>query len=114
MKDSAEHPVLSVVTTLGSHEDAQLLARAILDQRLAACVQIEPGITSLYRWKGETCEDLEVRMTIKTLPGMAPALQALFHEQHPYELPQFLATVMAASPAYAQWVGDEVGAAPAG
>lgn len=109
MEDLIEHPVLSVVTTVGSVEAAQRLARLILEQRLAACVQIEPGLSSHYTWKGALCEDPEVRLTIKTLPGQAAALQALFDEHHPYELPQFLTTVMGASAAYAKWVRAEVG-----
>jgi periplasmic divalent cation tolerance protein len=60
-----------------------------LQARLAACVQVEEGLTSFYRWQGRECEDAEVRLTIKTLPACAQALQALFREQHPYELPQF-------------------------
>jgi uncharacterized protein involved in tolerance to divalent cations len=53
----------------------------------------------------------EVRLTIKTLPPCVPALQALFASSHPYEVPQFLATVMVASPAYAQWARSELGGA---
>lgn len=113
MEDWKAHPVLSVVTTVGSLEDAQRLARGILDRRLAACVQIEPRLRSHYRWQGALCEEPELRLTIKTLPGHAGALQALFDEHHPYELPQFLATLMGASPAYAQWVAAEVVDLPA-
>jgi periplasmic divalent cation tolerance protein len=108
MEKAEDQLVLSVVTTLGSPEDARSLARKILDARLAACVQMEPGISSHYRWKGAVCEDTEVRLTIKTLARHAGALQALFAAEHPYALPQFLATPMSASPAYANWVRQEV------
>jgi periplasmic divalent cation tolerance protein len=108
MENAEDHLVLSVVTTLSSPADAQALARKILDARLAACVQVEPGITSHYRWKGAVCEDTEVRLTIKTLARHAGALQALFATEHPYEVPQFLSTPMTASPAYGNWVRDEV------
>ena len=114
MEDWKTHPVLSVVTTVGSREDAQRLARQIVDQRLAACVQIDPGLTSLYRWEGALCEEPEVRLTIKTLPDRAAALQALFVRHHPYRLPQFLATVMTASEGYAQWVADGLSGPPGG
>jgi len=100
--------ILSVTTTVGSAADAQALARAILQRRLAACVQVEQGLTSFYRWQGKDCEDAEVRLTIKTLPGCAEALQALFREQHPYEVPQFLAATLQASEAYYDWARSEV------
>jgi periplasmic divalent cation tolerance protein len=109
MENAEDHLVLSVVTTLGSPADAQKLARRILEERLAACVQVEAAITSHYRWQGALCEEPEVRVTLKTLPTQVKALEALFAAEHPYELPQFLATPMRASAAYAGWVRGEVG-----
>ena len=104
----SEGDILAVTTTVGSVQEAQALAREILAERLAACVQIEQGLTSVYRWKGELCEAPEVRLVIKTLPGRESALQALFVKHHPYELPQFTAAPMKASDAYSQWVRAEV------
>jgi len=104
--------VLSVVTTVASLADAQRLARTLLERRLAACVQIEPGLLSRYVWNGELCEETELRLTIKTVPDRASALEALFAEHHPYELPQFLATEMQASAAYAAWVSESVAVDP--
>ncbi|WP_233259305.1 divalent-cation tolerance protein CutA [Ramlibacter sp. WS9] len=98
---------MSIATTVGSLADAQRLAREIIAQRLAACVQVEQGVASFYRWKGELCEESEVRLVIKTLPGCEAALQALFAKHHPYEVPQFLAARLIASPAYAQWARAE-------
>lgn len=100
--------ILTVTTTVGSLADAQALARALLERRLAACVQLEPGLTSFYRWEGRPCEAAEVRLTIKTLPQCAPALQALFAREHPYQLPQFVAFAATASEGYAEWVRGEV------
>lgn len=100
--------ILVVTTTVGSVEAAQALARRIVEQRLAACVQLEKGLASLYRWRGRLHEDAEARLVIKTIPGAEAALQALFAEHHPYELPQFVATVAQASAAYAEWVRGEV------
>lgn len=113
--ESAKVPaVLSLVTTVGSLADAQKLARMLLERRLAACVQIEPGVVSHYIWQCQQCEETEVRLTVKTLPACAAALQALFDEHHPYDLPQFLTSAMQASPAYAAWVADAVADAAAG
>ena len=100
--------ILSLTTTVASREDAERLARALIDRRLAACVQLDAGVQSHYRWKGEVCADAEVRLTVKSLPDKLAALQAFMAEQHPYELPQLLWQTMAASPAYAEWVRGEV------
>ena len=103
-----ELQVLTVTTTVATRAAADMLARRILDEHLAACVQLDTAVTSLYRWQGAMCEQAEVRLVIKTLPGREPALQALFAQHHPYELPQFVAVAGQASAAYARWVRDEV------
>lgn len=108
MEDCKDFDILAVTTTVASPADAHALARAILERRLAACVQVEEGLTSFYRWEGRQCEDAEVRLTLKTLPECEGALQALFRERHPYELPQFLAATLRASETYAAWVRSEV------
>ena len=108
MDNSQGRDILSVTTTVGSLADARALARAILQGRLAACVQVEEGLTSFYRWQGKECEDAEVRLTIKTLPGCQAALLALFGQRHPYEVPQFLATTLQASAVYYAWARAEV------
>lgn len=107
MQNSDELDILSVTTTVGSLVAAKELAREIVAQRMAACVQIDEGVTSVYWWKGQVCEELEVRLVIKSLPGCEAALQALFAKHHPYELPQFTAQRMSASRAYAEWARAE-------
>jgi periplasmic divalent cation tolerance protein len=114
MEDAKTRRILSLVTTVGSLPDAHRLASLLLERRLAACVQVEPGLDSHYVWQGKECEEPEVRLTIKTLPDRAAALQALFDEHHPYELPQFLTTEMDASADYAAWVEEALSGAPAG
>jgi len=108
MENSQGRDILTVTTTVGSREDARRLARAIVQARLAACVQVEDGLTSFYRWQGKECEDAEVRLTLKTLPGCEPALQALFEKLHPYEVPQFVAVRMQAGEAYYAWARAEI------
>jgi periplasmic divalent cation tolerance protein len=104
--------VLSVTTTVGSLDAARALARQVLAERLAACVQLDPCATSLYRWKGELHEDAEVRLVIKTVPECEVALRDLFARHHPYELPQFLCLTLRASVAYAEWVRAEIACPP--
>jgi len=108
MAECNDRDILVVTTTVASLAQARALARAIVQRRLAACVQVEEGLASFYRWQGKECEDGEVRLTIKTLPRCEEQLQALFAEQHPYEVPQFLCVRMRASEGYFAWVATEV------
>jgi periplasmic divalent cation tolerance protein len=112
MQDCKDLDILSITTTVASRGDAEAFAHAVLQRRLAACVQLEEGLTSFYHWQGRDCADAELRLTIKTLPACVPALRALFDERHPYEVPQFLAVTMQASPAYFEWVAQQVSLPP--
>ncbi len=102
--------ILVVTTTVDSEATAAALARTMVERRLAACVQIDREVTSLYRWQGELCEDREARLVIKTAPEREADVRAFLAERHPYELAQFVAMPVAASAEYAQWVRSEVGA----
>jgi periplasmic divalent cation tolerance protein len=104
--------ILSLTTTVGSEEDARRLAGQLLGARLAACVQVEGGLVSHYRWQGAVHADPEWRITVKSLPPMLPALRSFMAEHHPYELPQLLWQQMDASTAYADWVRSEVAQGP--
>ena len=106
MTQAAE--ILSLVTTVGSEHDARRLAAALLERRLAACVQLDRGVESHYRWEGKVCTDTEVRLTVKSTPQRLADLEAFFEAEHPYDLPQLLWQVDQASVAYAAWVHDEV------
>ena len=80
-----------VVTTVGTEDQANLLAREIVARRQAACVNILPGVRSFYRWKGKICQDGELLLVIKTLESEFEGLQATIRELHTYELPEILA-----------------------
>ena len=108
MEDCKELDILSVTTTVGSAAEAERLAREIVQRRLAACVQVDARLQSFYHWQGKLCEEPEVRLVIKTLPQCEQALQQLFAQHHPYDVPQFLACVLRASEAYARWAREEV------
>ena len=110
MQDRKDTEILTVTTTVASMADAQELARALVERRIAACVQLEPIAASFYRWEGKLCEEPEVRLTIKTALQMRAALEAAFDELHPYDVPQFVAAAQAASDAYGDWVRSEVAA----
>ena len=89
-------------------DTAERLAEALVEERLAACVNILPGLRSVYRWQAEVERADEVLLLIKTLPDRYPALQDRLRELHPHELPEVLAVEAAAGlPAYLRWVADE-------
>jgi periplasmic divalent cation tolerance protein len=95
-----------VLTTLGADADASAIARTLIDERLAACVNILPVMTSLYRWRGKVEQDREQQIVIKTAAARVPALQARLKQLHPYELPEFLILDATGSEAYLAWVGE--------
>ena len=79
-----------VLTTLAAEADAAALARTLVEERLAACVNVLPEMTSVYRWKGDIEQDRERQLVIKTSGETIEALRARLRELHPYELPEFL------------------------
>lgn len=95
-----------VLTTLGADADAVVLARTLVEERLAACVNVLPGMTSIYRWKGQLEQDREQQLIIKTTAARVAALEARLRALHPYELPEFLVLDAAAGAAYGAWVGE--------
>ena len=98
-----------VLTTVGADADAAAIARALVDERLAACVNILPPMTSTYRWKGAVEQEREQQLVIKTSRALVASLQARLIELHPYELPEFLVLDASGSTAYLRWIEDSVG-----
>lgn len=97
-----------VLTTLAAEADAAALARTLVEERLAACVNVLPPMTSVYRWKGDIEEDREQQLVIKTTVGKVAALQARLGQLHPYEVPEFLILAGSASDAYLSWMREGV------
>jgi periplasmic divalent cation tolerance protein len=84
---------------------AERIATALVERRLAACVNLLPGLRSIYRWQGAVEQADEVLLLIKTRAECFPALQAAITELHPYELPELIAVEAAAgAPPYLDWV----------
>lgn len=97
-----------VISTLPDREHAEKLARALIDQKLAACVNILPAATSVYRWQGKVETASETIVLIKTTMARYPALESAIKTQHPYELPEIIAVPLVAGlPAYLAWVETE-------
>lgn len=82
-------PVL-VLTTVGADFDARALAHALVEARLAACVNIIPAIHSVYRWEGKVADDTEQLLILKTSGERVQQLRAELFKRHPYEVPEFV------------------------
>ena len=95
-----------VLTTLGRDADAGILARTLVEERLAACVNILPAMTSVYRWKGQVEEEAEQQLVIKTSVGALDALKARLLALHPYETPELLVLAADGAEAYSAWLEE--------
>lgn len=102
-------PVVLVLTTLGADADAAALATTLVEERLAACVNVLPPMLSVYRWKGRIEQDREQQIVMKTTADRIAALEARLRTLHPYELPEFLVVPAAGgSDAYLAWVRESI------
>ena len=82
--------IVLVVTTVESAEDAERIARSMVDQSLAACVQVDGPVTSHYRWAGRVEQATEFRLMIKTSRAAWPDLREKLARQHPYDEPEII------------------------
>jgi periplasmic divalent cation tolerance protein len=100
--------MLLVLTNLPDLAAAERLAEALIEKRVAACVNILAPCRSVYRWKGATQHDAEHPLLIKSTSEAYPALEAAIRAGHPYELPEIIAVpVERGLPAYLDWVAAE-------
>jgi periplasmic divalent cation tolerance protein len=103
--------VLVVYCTVPDASAADAVAGAVVGARLAACVNVVPGLTSIYRWKGKIERDSELLLLMKTTAGRLDALTAAVKAAHPYDVPEVLAVPAAGGSAdYLRWVADETAA----
>lgn len=100
---------IQVVTTAEREEDAKRIARRLVEDRLAACVQVLGPIQSTYWWQGKIETAQEWQCLAKTRRELYPAIERTIQEVHPYEVPEILAVpIVAGSRSYLKWVDDEV------
>jgi periplasmic divalent cation tolerance protein len=102
-------PIL-VIVTAPDNIIARKIASALIEKEIAACVNISPSWTSVYRWEGEVQEDVEVLMFIKTRAGIFESkLVPCIQELHPYDLPEIIALpIKEGEPNYLEWIVDSV------
>jgi periplasmic divalent cation tolerance protein len=101
---------LLVLTQMPDQASAQALARALVEERLAACVSVGAPVDSLYHWKGEIETAREVPVIIKTRSSRRAAVEAAIVARHPYELPEILAVpIQHGLDRYLDWIRAETG-----
>jgi periplasmic divalent cation tolerance protein len=99
---------LLVISNLPDRASAEALARALIEERLAACVNVLSPCRSVYRWKGKVEQAEEFPVLIKTTRERYADLEAAIRGRHPYDLPEIIALPLAGGlPAYLDWVADE-------
>ena len=97
------------LTTAGSLQDGEKIARRLVEKRLAACVNVLPGAVSFYHWKKKLCRDKEAILVIKTVRTKISSLEKDLHKIHPYELPEFIVLPIAeGSRRYLRWIRENV------
>ena len=101
-------PILLVMTNMPDLPAAQAMASALVHARLAACVNILPGVQSVYRWQGAVEQATEITLLIKTTQRRYPQLQQAIVAAHPYDVPEVIAWPLAnGHPPYLHWVSAE-------
>ncbi len=110
MSANEEGPIVVLVTT-GSAENAEVIARALVSERIAACVNVLPGVRSIYRWEEEVTVDSEWLLVIKSVRGRFAALEARVKSLHTYQVPEVIALdVAAGSKVYLEWLFNSLSA----
>lgn len=97
------------LVTVSSDEEGRRIAGALVERKLAACVNITPGITSIYMWEGRVCDETEGLLIIKTSAGKAEQLIACVSELHSYDTPEIIfLPVTEGLKSYLDWIDDSL------
>ena len=99
--------IVAVLVTCPNRRVADAVGKTVVEERLAACANIIPGLTSIYRWQGKLCRDREVLVIMKTRRSRFPALARRVRAVHPYTVPEIIAVpVTFGSAEYLAWVAE--------
>jgi periplasmic divalent cation tolerance protein len=97
------------LSTVATASDAERIARALVERGLAACVNVVPGVVSIYRWQGAVHKEQELLLVIKTRAEALEPLRAALVSLHPYEVPELVAWPIAAGhEPYLRWIDESV------
>lgn len=103
-----QHPLV-ITTTFEQPQDAERLARLLLEQRLVACAHVTAHGKSLYWWQGTICEAMEYELRMKSSLELYPEIEARIKAEHPYQTPEIVATaIVAGSRDYLHWMEGEL------
>ncbi len=106
---SATHEYVIVFVTVGNREEASRLARALVEERLAACVNLIPTVASTYWWRGQIEQADEVLLVIKTRQDLLDVLTTRVRALHSYTVPEVVALpILGGNPAYLAWIDESV------
>lgn len=98
-----------VYTTCGNITEAELIARNLIDNRVAACVNVIPGLLSYYRWQGKVENDTELLLMIKTSRELVEHVRGALEALHSYDLPEMIVIpIIDGSPNYLEWLDQEL------
>ncbi len=101
-----------VLSTCGSNEEARRIARSLVGQRLAACVNITSPVRSIYHWKGKVADDQEVLLVVKTSRPLFERVRREVEKLHSYHLPEVVCLpIIDGAPNYLNWLGSSLGGA---
>lgn len=113
VESGASESLVLALTTVGDEATAERIAQALVNERLAACVNLLAACRSVYRWRGTIERATEVPLLIKTRASMLPAMAQRLRELHPYDVPEIVAwQPQQVAADYLGWVLDETGAHP--
>src|SRR6266436_7088531 len=99
--------LILILTTMPDDDRADALARTLVEERLAACVNVHGPMRSTYRWKGQVEREPERQLVIRTTAERLPDLEARLRALHPYEVPEFVIIAANGRDAYGKWVNEQ-------
>lgn len=107
MKATGKTGHIVVFITVPSPEEGKKIAKALVEKRLAACVNIVPGLRSIYRWEGKICDDKELLLIAKTTEGLLKVLEQEVKSLHSYKVPEIIALpIVNGSRDYLEWIDE--------
>ena len=107
-QNGTDEEVVICLTTFPDSEKARQIGTVWVESQLAACLNLLPGVESIYRWEGKTERSTEVLAIVKTTRGRLPELEASLHELHPYELPECIVLEpRQVESRYAAWISEQ-------
>ncbi|SPP65036.1 divalent-cation tolerance protein CutA [Nitrospira lenta] len=105
----AKNKIIIIFVTVHDQKEGRRISKEILTSRLAACVNIIPGIQSMYQWKGKIVQEKEAMLVLKTTRSRYRKLEQKIKQLHSYEVPEVIAIpLICGSPQYIEWVAKEV------